>query len=351
MNDVLFLLLSGVIFHLNPHPQPPRPQPVYPPIVYGTSITTVLTTPQSGFFSVAQYKGKAHAGTYCLNCGGTEFKNTAGTSMIVDNVRESVYDLFPDPVTGLLFLSSENSRGRVYTWDGSQLKLFWQDPEQVDSTLGTRRIMGHLVTISGEYKDPPESAFYIHGVGRPYLPGSSTKFIRDIFEFKGKVLILGFDYEKEVGGWYESTDLIHWTWRELWPNMRFLRGRVTEGGNKLYIAGSPYTDGERHGPGVLIQTYTANPNPMAGDLHIAQFFDCQLVFGFDVDHHSGAVYVGAHMGWRAAGDAQIWRYFAGQWSMIAILEEAETPSMTLTNDGLYVATRQEGGNGKVYLIK
>jgi hypothetical protein len=338
-SDDILLFLPAILSSAPPAPKPKR---TVPPIVRGKSITTVLTTPQSGFFSLEEYQNRIYAGTYCFPAVAAMLHNTTGLVYGINTVEESIYDLYHDPVTRRLYISSEKSSGRVYTWDGKNLVEFWDGP--LVSTIATRRVFGHLVTISADYENS-DCGVYVHGVGRPHLPNSSGKFIRDIVVFKGKALIIGFDYNREVGGWYESTDLIHWTWRDMWPKMRFLRAKVAERGKKLYIGGSPYTNGARHGPGVLLQTYSLN------SVDIAEMFPGEMVFGFDVDQNSGAVYVGAHMGWRDNGKAQIWRYYGGHWTKIAELAEAETPALLLNLDGLYVATRQQGGHGKVYLIK
>lgn len=313
-----------------------------PPIIRGRSIETIMTTNHSGFFSLGEYKKGVYAGTYCFPSVEAFLHNTSGLIRGINTVGESIYDLYNDPVTGRLYISAEKAEGRVYTWDGRKVEEFWRAP--LESTTATRRIFGHMVTLSAQFNSP-KCAVHIHGVGRPTLPQSDGKFIRDIVVFKGKALIIGFDYKREVGGWYESSDLITWQWRDMWPKLRFLRAKVAERGNKLYIAGSPYSNGSRHGPGVLVQTYSLERVGPGGQ------FPGEMVFGFDVDQHSGAVYVGAHMGWRSHGKAQIWRYYAGHWTQIAEFDEAEIPAMHLNLNGLYVASRQENGHGKVYLIQ
>jgi hypothetical protein len=355
--------------------------PNYPyPLVSGNSVEVVMKTQNhNGFFSLAQYQGIIHAGTYCLNCsGGVDLKNpVTPLNLAFDDVYESLYDLTPDPVSGNLYISAENAQGRVYRWKPGQTSPteVWRAKNETEwGTLATRRLSSKfenkLVTIIGRFNSSDltkmEAGFYVletkiggSGAAAWSVLGSSHTpngtFLRDIVEFKGKLLLIGFDYNREVGGWYEPTDstLQQWQWRDVKDNMRFLRAKVSNGGDKLYIAGSPYSNGQRIPPATLLQTYTTLPSDVTPAW---QDWDSEMVFGFDVDPNRRAIYVGAHKGWYSEGEAAIWRYYNGQWTVIARVNEPETPAMLLTSKGLYVATRDgwgydEATNGKVYLIK
>ncbi|MFH1375870.1 MAG: hypothetical protein ABIH35_04350, partial [Patescibacteria group bacterium] len=296
------------------------------------------TTGDPGFFSLKKWNNKLYAGTY----GSGKIYSYPSWQLRADlNAGESAYKMLE--YKGYLYVNTENN-GRLFrTSDGTNF-------EQVHNsgTLGFGLEEYNNYLYSTHTKINEEAKLYRSDIGTGWQeiswPEKAKKDVRELIEYKGILYGLGFNYDNEYGGFYKSSDGTSWTWHNVQKNVRFIKGHVWN--NFLWISGSPYKNGDRKPPASVYRWDGTNL--------VKVFENNNHNIGTDIIDYNGYLYFVDMVNWRAtSGKASLYRSPTGEsgtWQEICSFDEAEAMDMEVFDGSLYVATRQEGGHGKVYEV-
>ncbi len=162
--------------------------------------------------------------------------------------------------------------------------------------------------------------------------------------FNNVLYCLSYDYQGNWGGFYTTNDGTTWTWHKKLANHRPIKAHVWKGA--LWISTSPWK-GKRVPPASVYRYDGATITRV--------FQDKARAVGTDLLDHGGALYFVGMVNWRAkSGAAGLHRSAtgaAGTWKTVLTFPEPEAMDMEVFNNELYVATRHEGGHGKLYKVQ
>lgn len=309
--------------------------------------TVVGTTTDPGFFSLAAFDGQLYAGTYGTGKVYGTLNGWAGP--LVDlNTGESVYVMAE--YGGYLYANTE-SRGEIWRtangWDWE--RVF--DGEATAIGCGLATFGGQLYAGYTRLSDGAgriyRSTTGNRGSWQHVFGGSdqgSDVTLRELIVYGGALYALNFDLEGSVGGFYTTSNGTTWTWHGMLADKRPIKAHVWNG--YLWFSTSPYTTSRVPPAGVY---------RWDGTNLVAVYADPARAVGTDILDFDGALYFVDMVNWRAtSGRAGLHRSptgAPGTWSEIHSFPEAEAMDMEVFDGHLYVATRQEGGHGKVYLVR
>lgn len=290
------------------------------------SVTPVLPAYPKGYMSVTVHNGKVHGGTYQLHGPNKVF--WPGGSADVP-VGESVYHMVPDGHR--ILLCCEHAGGHLYQLMGGKVTPLMKTAKK--TVIDAGRVNDRISTVSTDFDS-----------GGIAFDGGSTKILatgkwhaRQLIQYAGNWYILAFDYGSETGGWFVSSDGKTWTWRPRMTNMRPLRAVVHQGA--LYLACSPYTNGNRHGPATLMRW-----DGRALTTHFKASDGHAMFFGLASDGES--LYAGTLTTWNGTGRANLYK----DKKLIWTAPEPEITDIHAEDGVVHVATRNAHGSGRVYRI-
>lgn len=296
------------------------------------SVTPILPPYPKGYMSVTKHDGKIYGGTYQLN-GRNVVRWPGGEAEVP--VRESVYQMVSQG--GRLLLACEHAGGKLFRLAGGGVAPVFSGG--LDGIISTGQFAGQVCAVSTSY-DNGGIKFHNLKTGAVRTLAGNRWHARQILEFRGAYYILAFDYSTETGGWFVSRDLNTWSWRGHLKNVRPLRAVVH--GGKMYIACSPFTGGKRHGPATIMSWDGAKVRTefRSKDGHA-------MFFGIASDGQN--IWAGTLTNWRGSGRANLYRG-PKEWKKIWTAPDPEITSIYAEDGVAYVATRNEGGAGRVFKI-
>lgn len=310
--------------------------------------TAVASTTDSGFFSLRAYEGELYAGTY--GTGKIYSSSNDWAEPIVDlNVGESVYIMLP--YDGHLYANTEN-RGEVWrSADG----LVWEKVFDGTATAvgtGLEVFGGHIyaayTTLSNNAARVYRSATGDRGTWNHVFGHSSQgtdMILRELVEYDGSLLLLYYALDIQEGGLYTSPNGTTWNYANYLPNIRIIKAH--RWGGFLWVSSSPMSGNTRVPPaGVYRWNGTRFDNV---------YEDAGRRVGTDILDFRGGLYFVDDANWRATtGNAGLHCSNTGDrgtWSEVHAFLEAEATDMEVLGWDLYVATRQQGGSGRVYRVE
>lgn len=299
--------------------------PISPP--YGKGYMSVLAHPN----------GTIYAGSYNLHGDQIIWRNRGGNVKVPD-ARESVYDLIPEGNNVLV--ACEESNGRMFRLAGNALSPILTGAK--NSPLSCMTHNGQILAVSTDFNHP---GVRFHNVNTGYSKTLNVQSIhaRKIFEFKGSLYIIGFDYASETGGFFVShNNGVSWAWK---PHMKGIRPLdAVEARGKMFFACSPYSNGSRHGPaqiwtwdGKQCKHHYSASNGHAMFKGITAFKD--------------TVYAGTLTNWNGRGQAELYEYAGSSWRLIWRCPQPEIFDLSHNGEWLFVATRNVAGGGRVYRVR
>lgn len=311
------------------------------------AFTPIGTTSDAGFFSLREYEGKLFAGTYgtprSYTWDGSVWKEVTGDLW---TAGESLFDMTPFSVDGKLYGTTESS-GKVFRFEGTGWKQVFDTGDAYVNGYSIVEFKGYLFT---GFRDFPNTGFRI--VRSPDGVNWSTVWMSSSFSegrfvvYNGHLYVLGVRYGVDRGEAYRTSDPLSNNWGApvFVEDGRNLGGRGIVWNGKLYFGTEewPY-DADGRGAvyswdGTML-TEVFNP-PFADD---AQGFTALEVF-------NGKLYAISRTGWRTPGNAKLYQINpGGKGELVTTFPEAEGWALEVYNGKLYAGTRQEGGNGKVYM--
>lgn len=335
-----------------PPSAPPAPAPApspAPPAASGlVTATPIARTTDPGFFSLKSYQNVLVAGTYGT---GKVYASTNGfASPVADfNAGESVYVM--KPFGGHLYANTEN-RGEIWRsrFGTSWEKVFDGEPTAIGTGLVEHG--GWLYACYTRLSDRAGRIYRSRTGARgtwEHVFGNARQgtdvTLRELVVYQGTIHCLSYDYDSGIGGFYTSRDGRGWTWsaRAELRNVRPIKAHVWNGA--LWISTSPFTN--RRTPPAGLYRYDGQRLTVA-------FEDHARAVGTDIIDFNGELYFCDDVNWRArSGRAALFRSptgAPGTWQQVTTFDEAEAMDMEVHGGQLHVATRQEGGRGKVYRI-
>ena len=331
----------------SPAPAPaPTPAPTPPNPTGSATVSPVATTGDPGFFSLKSYQNVLFAGTYGTGKVYSSANGFAGPVANL-NVGESVYVM--REFGGYLYANTEN-RGEIWR---SRFGNNWDRVFPGEHTAIGTGLVEHGGFLYACYTTLNNRAgrIYRSRSGNPgtwqHVFGNSRQgtdvTLRELIVFQNTIYCLSYDYDSGIGGFYTSTDGRTWTWRarqEL-RNKRPIKAHVYRGA--LWISTSPFTN--RRVPPSGVYRFDGRRLTMA-------FEDASRSVGTDLVDFGGDLYFCNDVNWRAtSGRAALFRSPSGDpgtWTLVTTFDEAEAMDLEVHGGHLYIATRQQGGHGKVY---
>jgi len=292
------------------------------------TLAELFATDKQGFFSVAIHDEATHAGEY------SQRGRVRDGSAYDLNPGESVYRMLS--VGGSLWAVTENKG-----------ILFRDRKEIVRACKWGFGLVEHNGYIYSTHSNPRTRIFRTrisdNAVEECRVDNQTHCTARSIAVLDGVLYAPGFDYGKEAGGWFKSTDGITFEWSEQISNVRFLDSCVYN--DRLWLAASPYRGGQRvHPAGV----YSTTGSGVREELRTTS-----TRVGMCIAPYRGGLAFGTLVNWRAtSGNGELWTMDeAGQWGLLWQAPEPELTRLVEHDGVLYAVTRKENGHGKVYAIK
>lgn len=292
------------------------------------SASAILGYTGKGYMSVLADNNKLYGGSYNLH-GQQTLKTTQGSYSIPAN--ESIYQIVKDG--NRLLLACEMSGGKLYSLMNGKTEVLWSGG--LDDVISAGRFNGQLCAVSTSYNN---GGIKFHNITKGiHKTLAGGKFhARQIIQYGNFFYILAFDYSKNVGGWFISSDLINWSWRGTMPKERSLKAVVHKG--KMYIATSPY-NGSRVPP-AKIKVWDGR----ALKDHFVSTSGHAMFFGIASDGQN--LYYGTLTNWGGGGNAILYKNKKPIWTC----PEPEITDISCSDGNVYVATRNAHRSGRIYRI-
>lgn len=303
------------------------------------SIIPVAETEHSGFFSVKELSnGDIVAGTYCYphtkQCDLIHIgKGVVGKIL----AGESIFSI--NEIDSKIYLSTEN-RGKIFIsslkdYDFKLNKGVFQDG--LRGCFKTEKLFGKIISIGSTLGQKPFNT-EIRVKGHGVVAHFNGRYIKDLILFKGKAIAPGIDHRNNTAGWAESSDGISWKWAPKRKAAEFMHAAVSPNGRVMLIGGM------ENGTAALFETV---------DGVNVRHLNTYQKFGY-VTKPSWLTNVYAIIpvsrGWRSkSGGAHLFLH-PGKVDLRSIPEAEITGLITVNENTLYMASRQEDGHGKVYQV-
>jgi hypothetical protein len=296
----------------------------------GLAVTELWTTDKQGFFSVAVHNGDLYSGEYAAR---GRVRNASGTVYDL-NGGESVYRMLS--AGGSLWTVTE-SNGGLYR-DGRQI---------LNANKWGFGLVEHGGYVYSTHSNPRTRIFRTRisdgAVEECSVDTDAHCTARSICVLNGVLYAPGFDYGKEVGGWFRSTGGRNFKWTEQLANVRFLDSCSWNG--RVWLAASPYKGGSRIHPASVYST--------SGEGVREELRTTSTRVGMCITPYRDGLAFGTLVNWRAtSGQGELWTMDAGgQWGLLWKAPEPELTRLVEHDGVLYAVTRKENGHGKVYAVK
>lgn len=169
--------------------------------------------------------------------------------------------------------------------------------------------------------------------------------LRELVRFRGSLHLLYYALDIEESGFYTTTNGTDWSYVNHLSSIRLIKAHRWDG--DLWVSTSPMSGSTRVAPagvyrwdGALFEMVYEDPSRAVGTDIID--FRAGLYFVDDVNLHAVTGSAGLHCS--NTGNR-------GDWAEVYDFPEAEATDMEVFGWDLYVATRQQGGNGHVYRME
>lgn len=298
----------------------------------------VLTAMQGHikFMSLAMHKGVLAAGTYS---NGGPVAVHYGKAVRKFPAKESVHSLVSTPSHLIASFEKDSEVKDGVTGD----RLAGGNKYMVTDT---RELLGKFVSASTKSFRNSDGV-YIKVHGKDIVRVSKGKwFCRQFFMDGDTANLLAFNYDKEEGGVFQSTDLKTWTWRPIFANYRPMRAVIHKG--IPHISFSKYVNKTRLTAGVL----TLEKDPISGLYSSYQIIDEDPTHkgAFDIVSFKGHIYY-TTLNWKGSGNASVRTNQSGKFETLVEFDEPEALGLVATPWGnLYVGVGGNGRRGKVYEV-
>jgi len=288
--------------------------------------TQILPSERPGYFAVEVWQGQVFGGTYALNRPQTLRRDGAAWPI---PATESIYQMVPDG--DRLLLCCEHSGGKLFQLRGGAVSTAWSGG--LHTTISAFRAKGRLFAVSTRFD---EGGVMVHDTGnnRSVTLSDGKTHARQGFEYEDFAYIIGFDYSRNMGGWWISADGNVWNWRDMMPGIRPLKAAI---GDKVYLACSPY-NGQRIPPATIMSWDGRNLEVEHRQGGHAMFM------GIAADGSDW--FAGSLTNWRGSGNAVL----VHNGKVIWTAPHPEIPDLCLDKGVLYAATRNERGVGGIWRI-
>lgn len=315
------------------------------PPVFSHKVLASTTDP--GFFSLRSFGNQLLAGTY--GSGKIYSSANAWAAPVVDlKAGESVYVM--QPFGAALYANTEN-RGEIWrSTDGkSWSKVFGGASTAIGTGLAVYK--GQLYAAYTTLSDNA-GRIYRSSTGNSgswsHVFGSKTQGtdvgLRELIVYNNVLYCLSYDWDGKIGGFYTSTNGTSWSWHPKLSQQRPIKAHVWKG--YLWISTSPYTS--KRVPPASVYRFD-------GKALIKVFQDPARAIGTDLLDFDGALYFVDMVNWRATTGASALHRSPtgapGSWKTVLTFPEPEAMDLAVHGGKLHVATRHEGGHGKVYRIE
>ena len=300
-------------------------------------------SPQSFFCIKKLTDGRILAGTYSFP-GETSmvYQIKDSTPKVKIDCGESVIDIIDDG--NKIYYITEH-RGDIYSTDmnfGNLKKELHLSGGKYNGAFGAAVVLGKLVFIGG-------GEIYTAGVGTTEKFGDS-RYVKSVFEHGGIAYAPGYDKKTDSGGWYESKDAVHWSWKS--PRgagrCRFIRGESV--GDFVYLFGTAnYAGGDHHRDSAAV---FASKN-------MEQVTEIKRFAGFDFcSHgawHQGVLYASLTKEWKSnktGAELVALTLKSGFWETetLAQFDESGARGVVIDSGQIYVPTMLWQQRGRVYQV-
>ncbi len=345
--------VAGTIEVIEPVVVPtPDEEDAGPGPTMGVTKDKVMSTSYGGFFSLTgPFEDKIWAGTYEFkNPDGNDLKSTGDNNGIaLKEAQESIYDL--KVIDNVMYISCENASGYLWRKKSGQTVERWKrlsSDSRFESTLGTRKILGKIVTIIGTFNGSKCAGVYVHNGDsgeRIDLPDATYCFPREIIEFNGSAYIFGYDYKSGYGTYWKSSDLKSWTKKKI-NSMQGLRPQRAK----------------RYKNGFIFGCSPPSRTPPAKLMYSEDLENYSVIKSFSEHSHCSGlavyqdkIYVAAGYGFKSKDTnkpAKVFYYDGEKWqTMYTFNGEPEAFHCLIYNKALYVATMTHtDSGGRVYKL-
>lgn len=310
--------------------------------VEGKTTVAMGITSESFFSLVIGGDNTLYAGTYSQPKSSSPkiYKYGVSNYIVALPGGESVYAMYPVDSTHLI-ASCEN-KGKVYlvnTSDGSYSEILDLASGSEGGAFGIGKALSNLYIVGG-------GEIYKYGSGT-VLKFSSDYYVKEIFEFNGKVYAPGYKKSTNCGGWFVSSDGNTFAWVDILSKARFMYGAVSPDGDNAVLVGTcNYSGGSHHNNSASVFKMTGSTATLI-----------QTFSGFDFIESAAyaneeQVILGLTKGWKSSSaGAQIVSLKGSAATALYTTSEAEIWDIVLGNECVYVATRTHGVGGKVYKVE